>query len=177
MGSRFPSLRRLLGDRTPAGFPGVLEPGEDVLDSAAVEDGGHLVVTALGLWIPSDGAARRVGWHLIGKAAWADGVFVLTESVETGTAGSAVVLADLPPVRFRLPSPGKVPHEVRLRVDGSVRSRHRQEIGAGGAWFVQRKVPGRDGTVLQVRPDPGTDVTLVGAIAEQVAAKLVNPAE
>ncbi|SFW74511.1 hypothetical protein [Amycolatopsis australiensis] len=170
-------LRRLLGDRTPAGFPGSLSPGEEVVDSAPVEGGGHLVVTTLGLWVPSEGGARRVGWHLVGKAAWADGVFTLTESSETGTAGSAVVLADLPPVRFRLPSPGKVPHQVRLRVDGSVRSRHRQEIGSGGAWFVQRKVPGRDGTVLQVRPDPGTDVALVTAIAEQVAAKLANPAE
>ncbi|WP_329044413.1 hypothetical protein OG738_24675 [Amycolatopsis sp. NBC_01488] len=170
-------LRRLLGDRTPAGFAGVLEPGEDVVDSAPVEGGGHLVVTQLGLWVPAEDGARRVGWHLVGKAAWADGVFTLTESAEVGTAGSAVVLADRPPVRYRLPSPGKVPREVHLRVEGSIRSRHRQEIGAGGAWFVQRKVPGRDGSVLQVRPDPGTDAELVTAIAEQVAAKLVNPAE
>ncbi|MDX3192112.1 hypothetical protein PV458_27195 [Streptomyces sp. MN03-5084-2B] len=170
-------LRRLLGDRTPDGFAGVLAPGEEVVDSAPVEGGGHLVVTALGLWIPSDDGARRVGWHLVAKAAWADGVFTLTESSEAGTAGAAVVLADLPPVRFRLPAPGKVPREAYQRVEGSVRSRHRQEIGSGGAWFVQRKVPGRDGTVLQVRPDPGTDVALVEAIAEQAAAKLVNPAE
>jgi hypothetical protein len=171
-------LRRLLGDRTPEDFPGSLAPGEDVVDSAPVEGGGYLVVTPLGLWIPDGDGARRVGWHLVGKATWADGVFTLTESSEMSTAGTAaVVLTDLPPVRFRLPAPGKVPHHVRLRVDGSVRSRHRQEIGSGGAWFVQRKVPGRDGSVLQVRPDPGTDVTLVEAIAEQVAAKLVNPAE
>jgi len=88
-----------------------------------------------------------------------------------------VVLADRAPVRFTLAAPGKVPHHVRLRVDGSVRSRHRQDIGDGGAWFVQRKVPGRDGTVLQVRPDPGTDVGLVETIAEQVAAKLAVPGE
>jgi hypothetical protein len=171
-------LRRLLGDRTPDGFAGSLDTGEDVVDSAPVEGGGHLVVTQLGLWIPDgSGGARRVGWHLVGKAAWKDGVFTLTESAETGNAGSAVVLADLAPVRFSLPEPGKVPRHVRLRVDGSVRSRHRQEIGAGGAWFVQRKIPGRDGTVLQVRPDPGTDVALVEAIAEQVAAKLAAAAE
>jgi hypothetical protein len=170
-------LRRLLGDRTPPGFAGSLEPGEDVVDSAPVEGGGHLVVTQLGLWVPAGDGARRVGWHLVGKAAWADGVFTLTESSEVGTAGSAVVLADLPPVRFRLPAPGKVPREAYQRVEGSIRSRHRQEIGSGGAWFVQRKVPGRDGSVLQVRPDPGTDVELVTAIAEQVAAKLVKPAE
>ncbi len=170
-------LRRLLGDRTPADFAGSLAPGEDVVDSAPIEGGGHLVVTALGLWIPSEDGARRVGWHLVGKAAWADGVFTLTESSEVGTAGAAVVLADLAPVHFRLPSPGKVPREAYQRVEGSIRSRHRQEIGSGGAWFVQRKVPGRDGTVLQVRPDPGTDAALVEAIAEQAAAKLVNPAE
>ncbi|MGW5717330.1 hypothetical protein ACWEVP_14285 [Amycolatopsis sp. NPDC003865] len=170
-------LRRLLGDRTPPDFAGSLDPGEDVVDSAPVEGGGYLVVTALGLWVPDGGGARRVGWHLVGKAAWADGVFTLTESSEVGTAGSAVVLADLPPVRFRLPAPGKVPRETYQRVEGSIRSRHRQEIGAGGAWFVQRKIPGRDGSVLQVRPDPGTDPGLVAAIAEQVAAKLVNPAE
>jgi hypothetical protein len=177
MNSRVPWLRRLLGDHAPADFPGTLDPGEDVVDSAPVDGGGYLVVTQLGLWIPDGDGARRVGWHLVGKAAWADGVFTLTESAEVGTAGSAVVLADRPPVRFRLASPGKVPHHVRLRVDGSVRSRHRQEIGSGGAWFVQRKVPGRDGSVLQVRPDPGTDAELVTAIAEQVAAKLVSPAE
>ncbi|WP_328451254.1 hypothetical protein [Amycolatopsis sp. NBC_00438] len=172
-------LRRLLGDRTPEGFAGSLDAGEDVVDSAPVEGGGHLLVTPLGLWIPDGpGGARRVGWHLIGKAAWKGGVFTLTESEETGTAGSAVVLADLAPARFSLPEPGKVPHHVRLRVDGSVRSRHRQEIGpGGGAWFVQRKVPGRDGSVLQVRPDPGTDVSLVAAIAEQVAATLATAAE
>jgi hypothetical protein len=171
-------LRRLLGDRTPPGFAGSLAPGEEVVDSAAVEGGGHLLVTALGLWIPDGpGGARRVGWHLIGKAAWKDGVFTLTESSEVGTAGAAVVLADLPPVRFRLPDPARVPHHVRLRVDGSVRSRHRQDIGDGGAWFVQRKVAGRDGSVLQVRPDPGTDVSLVAAIAEQVAAKLAASPE
>ncbi|MBE1502443.1 hypothetical protein H4696_009543 [Amycolatopsis lexingtonensis] len=170
-------LRRLLGDRTPEDFAGALDPGEDVVVSAPVEGGGHLVVTALGLWVPDGEGARRVGWHLIGKAAWSDGVFTLTESAEVGTAGAAVVLADRPPVRFRLPAPGKVPRETYQRVEGSIRSRHRQEIGSGGAWFVQRKVPGRDGTVLQVRPDPGTDADLVAAIAEQAAAKLVKPAE
>ena len=101
-------LRRLLGDRTPPDFPGALAPGEEVVDSAPVEGGGHLLVTALGLWIPDGDGARRVGWHLVAKAAWKDGVFTLTESSEAGKAGSAVVLADLAPVSYRLPSPGKV---------------------------------------------------------------------
>ncbi len=166
-------LRHLLGDRVPAGFEGSLDDGEHVVGSAAVEGGGYLLVTPLGLWIP-DGP-RRVGWHLVGKAAWADGVFTLTESEETGNAGKAVLLADKAPVRFKLAQPGKVPLLVRQRVDGSVRSRHRHDIGTGGVWFVERKVPGQDGTVLQVRPDPGTDLDVVRAIAEEAAEKLAKP--
>ncbi|HWD05926.1 MAG TPA: hypothetical protein VG674_26120 [Amycolatopsis sp.] len=170
-------LSRLFGRGLPDDFPGELDRGEDVIAVAAVEGGGHLVVTGLGLWIPADGGARRVGWHLVGKASWSEGEFVLTESAETGHFGDVVVLTDRAPVRFRLPDPGKVPHQVRLRVDGSVRSRHRQELGSGGAWFVQRKLPGRDGVVIQVRPDPGTDPALVEAIAGDVARKLAKPGE
>ncbi|WP_432845807.1 hypothetical protein ACQPXB_34305 [Amycolatopsis sp. CA-161197] len=171
-------LNRLMGGGLPADFPGELAPGENVIAVAGVEGGGELVVTSLGLWVPSEGGPRRVYWHLVAKAAWGDGVFELTESEETGEAGAVMVVVDRPPVRFRLPAPGKVPPQVRLRVDGSVRARHRHDFGAGGgAWFVQRKVPGRDGTVLQVRPDPGTDPALVEAIAGEVAEKLANPGE
>ncbi len=37
-----------------------------------------------------------------------------------------------------------------------------------------RKLPGTDGAVLQVRPDPGTDPEVVRGIAEEAAAKLAN---
>jgi hypothetical protein len=170
-------LRHLLGDRVPEGFPGVLDPGEHVLGSADVAGGGRLLVTPFGLWIPEGGGAgaRRVGWHLIAKAAWADGVFTLTEAEESRTAGEAVLLVDRAPVRFTLEAPGKVPYLVRQRVDGSIRSRYRKELSEGGAWFVWRKVPGRDGAVLQVRADLGTDVDLVAAIAREAAGKMANP--
>ncbi|GAA3560865.1 hypothetical protein GCM10022222_50830 [Amycolatopsis ultiminotia] len=168
-------LSRFFGRGLPEGFPGELAGHEEVIAAAAVEGGGHLVVTTLGLWIPDGPGARRIGWHLIGKASWSEDGFTLTESAETGQAGPVVVLADREPVRFRLPEPGKVPHQVRLRVDGSIRARHRQDLPGGGAWFVQRKVPGRDGTVLQVRPDPGTDPELAKAVAEEAAEKLANP--
>jgi len=167
-------LNRFFGGGLPAGFPGELDRGEDPVAAAPVESGGHLLVTSLGLWIPDGAGARRVGWHLVGKAAWRDGVFTLTESEETGRAGAAVVLTDREPVQFALPEPGKVPKQVRLRVDGSVRGRHRHEFPDGGAWFVWRKVPGRDGVELQVRPDPGADPALVEAMAAEVAAKLAN---
>ncbi|EMD23239.1 hypothetical protein [Amycolatopsis azurea] len=165
-------LRHLLGERVPADFDGTLDDGEHVVGGAAVEGGGYLLVTALGLWIPGP---RRVGWHLVGKAAWSDGVLTLTESEEAGTAGKAVLLADKTPIRFRLTRPGKVPILLRQRVDGSIRGRHRKDLETGGAWFVERKVPGQDGTVLQVRPDPGTDVDVIKAIAEEAAEKLAKP--
>ncbi|WP_158892534.1 hypothetical protein [Amycolatopsis anabasis] len=168
-------VNRLFGDRLPEGFPGSLDPEESALASAPVSGGGHLVVTALGLWVPAGEGARRIGWHLISKAAWRDETLTVTEAEETGDAGAFVVLADRDPVRFTVTRPGKVPLMVRQRVDGSIRSRHREEFASGGAWFVQRKVPGRDGTVLQVRPDPGTDPDVVAAIAREAAAKLANP--
>jgi hypothetical protein len=61
---------------------------------------------------------------------------------------------------------------VHERVTGSIRSRHHRDLPGGGAWFVQRKVPGRDGTVLQVRPDPGADRDAVARLAAEVARRL-----
>ena len=56
------------------------------------------------------------------------------------------------------PTPGRVPEAVHARVDRARSGRrHHRDLPGGGAWFVQRKVPGRDGMVLQVRADPGTD--------------------
>lgn len=165
-------LRRLLGDRLPDGFAGELERTENALAAAEVAYGGYLVVTELGLWLPD---RRRVGWHLISKAVWSEGILTLVEAEEIGTAGAAVLLADREPVRFALPRPGKLPVMVRQRVDGSIRGRHRHDLASGGVWFVQRKVPGRDGTVLQARPDPGVDREVVTAIAREAAEKLARP--
>jgi hypothetical protein len=165
-------LRRLFGDALPDEFPGTLAPGENALAAAEVSGGGHLVVTELGLWLPE---GRRVGWHLIAKARWSGETLTVIESEETGTAGAAMLLADRGGVRFTLPRPGKVPWMVRQRVDGSIRSRHRQEVSGGGVWFVQRKIAGQDGTVLQARPDPGVDPEVVAAIAREATEKLARP--
>ncbi|MTD54882.1 hypothetical protein [Amycolatopsis pithecellobii] len=165
-------LRRWFGDRLPEGFPGELAAGENALAVAEVAYGGHLVVTELGLWVPQ---GRRVGWHLISKAVWGEGILTLVEADEVGAAGDAVVLADREPLRFALPRPGKLPEMVHRRVDGSIRGRHRHELTGGGVWFVQRKVPGRDGTVLQARPDPGVDPDVVAAIAREAAQRLAPP--
>lgn len=161
-------FRKVFGSGVPEGFAGVLESDENVLASAAVGSE-WLVATSYGLWVPGP---RRVGWHLISKATWSGTALAVVEAVEDGTAGEAVVLRDLPPRRFPLESPGKVPEVVHERVTGSIRSREHNETV--GAWFVQRKVTGRDGVVLQVRPDPGADVERVREVAASVAAKIAK---
>jgi len=172
------ALRRILrGDGLPGGFPGRLEPEERVLATASTADGGHLVVTSWGLWIPDGDGVRRVGWHLVSRASWRNGALALVEADEveeiaSGDGPRAVVLADRPARRFRLTEPDRVPEVVHARVEGSFRSRHHRDLPGGGAWFVQRKIAGRDGTVLQVRPDPGTDPALVAALAADVARSL-----
>jgi hypothetical protein len=161
-------FRRVFGSGAPEGFTGVLEADENVLASAAVGSE-WLVATSYGLWVPGP---RRVGWHLISKATWSGNALAVVEAVEDGTAGEAVVLRDLPPRRFPLESPGKVPEVVHERVTGSIRSREHNETV--GAWFVQRKVTGQDGVVLQVRPDPGADAERVREVAASVAAKIAK---
>jgi hypothetical protein len=177
-------LRKLLGrEEVPAEVAGRLAPDERVLATAELGGGGHLVVTSLGMWLPSDDGVRLLGWHLVSKAAWQGGALTVVEAQEVETLAGAVLLADLPPRRLRLTEPGRVPETVHARVEGSIRSRHHRDLpgkadsrsaGAprGGAWFVQRKVPGRDGIVLQVRPDPGTDEAAVRQVAADVARSL-----
>jgi hypothetical protein len=171
-------FRRLFGSGAPEGFTGELEADEHVLASAAVGSS-WLVATTFGLWLPGSGepgseqaGPRRVGWHLISKATWSGSALSVIEAVEEGVAGEAVLLRDLAPQRFPLESPGKVPEVVHARVTASIKTREHNETA--GAWFVQRKVAGQDGVVLQVRPDPGTDVERVREIAASVAAKIAR---
>ncbi|MGH3984648.1 MAG: hypothetical protein ACRDST_18685 [Pseudonocardiaceae bacterium] len=159
----------------PAGFTGTLQPTERVVTTGELAGGGHLVLTQLGLWVPEGAEARRIGWHLVSKAVWDRSALVVTEAVSTGTAGEAVLLSDLPPRRFALAQPGKVPEVVRQRVTSSILSSEHCELPGGGAWFVQRRIPGRDGVVLQVRADPGTAPGAVEMMASEVASRLPRP--
>jgi hypothetical protein len=166
-------FRRLLGrEEAPAEVAGRLATDERVLAVAAVGDDTHLVVTSHGLWLPGDEGPRLVGWHLVSKATWGNGALTVVEAEETETIGGAVLLTDLPPRRLRLAEPGRVPETVHARVEESIRSRHHRDLPGGGAWFVQRKIAGRDGIVLQVRPDPGTDVALVRQVVADVERTL-----
>lgn len=160
----------------PAGFTGTLEPAERIVTTGELAGGGHLVLTQLGIWVPEGVEARRIGWHLVSKAVWDQSALVITEAVSTGTVGKAVLLSDLPPRRFALARPGKVPEVVRERVTSSIRSSQRCELSGGGAWFVQRRIPGRDGVVLQVRADSGTVPGALEAMVSEVATRLSRPA-
>lgn len=156
----------------PEGFTGRLDPDEGVLAVGALAQGGHLVLTQFGLWVPEGDTVRRIGWHQVSKAVWDRSDVVLTETVSDGQAGEAELVAELPPRRFRLAQPGQVPEVVQARVTQSIRSSHYRELPGGGARFVQRKIPGRDGMVLQVRPDPETDRDAVAVVAAELAARL-----
>jgi len=153
--------RRLTGrGELPDGFTGRLEGFERVLASAATSDG-HLVITSLGLWVPVAGGYRRIGWHLISNARWDGRALHVTEADEAGTAGEAVLLTDRPASRYPLPAPGHVPQLVHGRVVRSVEASERREVPGGSALFIRRRVPGRDGVQVQVRPDPGTGLDAV----------------
>ncbi|GAB2915395.1 hypothetical protein GCM10027047_11650 [Rhodococcus aerolatus] len=160
----------------PPGWPGRLDPDEDVLAVAPLR-AGHLVATRLGLWVPgpdptADPAVERVAWHLVSAATWSGTELDLRVAEETGTAGAAVLLADTLRRVYTPTEPGRLPAVVQARVTATIRSTHHQQLPGGGAWFVQRRVPGHDGVVLQVRVDPGTDPAVVHDVAETVAGRL-----
>lgn len=153
----------------PPEFAGTLAADEQVLAVAQAEQG-PLVATHLGLWVPDP--ARRIGWHLVSKATWGNGVLGVIEAEECGEAGEAVLLRDMPLRRFRLTSPGRLPDVVHARVTGSIKSSHHRDLPGGGARFVQRKVPGQDGIVLQVRADDGTEEAPLHEFAQEVADRI-----
>jgi hypothetical protein len=165
-------LDRLSDRDVPVDFSGELAKDERVLGVAELADGGYLLATSRGLWLPDVQRARLVGWHLISKATWAQNALAVTEAEETGTVGGAVLLADRPVRRLRLRRPGRVPEVVHARVTGSIKSTHHRDLPGGGAWVVQRSVSGVDGFVLQVRADPGTDPDAVRSLAAKVAEQV-----
>lgn len=166
-------VRKLLRrDELPEGFPAKLDGDEHVLGVAELAGGGHVVATSLGMWLPTADGVRRLGWHLVSKASWQNGAITLIEATEVADLDGAVLIHDLAPQRLRLGTPGRVPEVVHARVTASIKSRHHRDLPQGGAWFVQRKVPGRDGILLQVRPDPGTDEAAVRQVATGVVRTL-----
>jgi hypothetical protein len=166
-------LRHLSGDgELPEDFAGHLEGGEHLLAVSRTPGGGHIVATSRGVWLSEGEHTRRLGWHLVSKVTWDGNALTITEAEEVGAAGSAVVVNDLPPRRYPLVDPGRLPNVVQARVTGSIRSSHRQDLPGGSASFVQRRVPGRDGVVLQARVEQDADPVVVADIAAEVARRI-----
>jgi len=143
-------VSRAASERPPAGAIPALDPGERMTAWAPTTDGGVVVVTSWGLWLP--GWDRRLGWHEVHKATWEDPVLTIipAEEVEPG------VVADREPVPVQLAHPRNVPPEVRTRVTRSVAYTAHHRLPGGGVRVLGRRVPGRDGLAWAVRYDPGT---------------------
>lgn len=122
---------------------------EWVLAWAMISPDEAVVATNLGLWH----GGRRMPWNEISKAVWDGTVLTVTPSSVVERREGYDVIADLPPIRFALADPGHLPHQVRLRVTGSVERAQRFAHGMVAA----RRVPGVDGLSWVVRYDAGAD--------------------
>lgn len=155
-------------ERPPADALARLDRDERVVSWASTPDGGAVVATPLGLWLP--GAAERLPWHLVDKAVWRDGRLTVTPAVDTGGG----VLAEQPPAGVRLSVPRDLPQTVRVRVERAIAyTRHFALPGGGGVRVVGRRVPGRDGVSWQRVYDPGVDAAdpAVRAAADELVER------
>jgi hypothetical protein len=163
----------------PPGSRPPLAPEERVLAWSPVSDDGEAVVVATnhGIWLP--GAAGRLGWHEIHKAAWSGRELRITPAEVAEVRDTYAVLVDGPVASFLLLEPGELPDQVRTRVTRSVAYTTHHVLAEGAVRVVGRRVSGRDGLSWAVRYDAGTPVDrpevieatdeLVGAAQDSVA--------
>jgi hypothetical protein len=157
--------------KLPSDLRPPVEPGERILAWALSAEGGAVVVTNRGLWLP--GRDERVGFHAIHKVAWSGSSLEVTPARIVAERDAYTVVADLPVEAYALPDPDDVPEQVRARVTRSVGYTTHHRLAAGrGLRVVARHVSGVDGVTWTVRYDPGTDGSspeVVAATAELVA--------
>ena len=159
-------------ERPPAEAVAQLEPGERVLTWGRTDEGAAVVATQRGIWVPGADGYRRVGWHQIDKAGWAEEALTLTEGRVID--GEPTFVEDLPARQWRLPEPGDIPKVVRARVNRSVAvTEHHDLRPGGGVRIVARRVSGRDGLTWMARCDPGTD-RRAPSVQEQTRALLAD---
>jgi hypothetical protein len=138
-------------ERPPAGLLALLDHDERVVAWASA-DSGTVAATTRGLWVPAVDGYRRIGWELVDKAVWRDGVLTVVEAEVVDD----VILRELPPLALALAEPRDVPAAVRRRVEASVVRSELLHVDGGAARFVARRVPRRDGVVWRARLEPGT---------------------
>jgi hypothetical protein len=138
----------------PSALRPAFERNERVLAWALDPAGAAVIATNLGLWR----AGERTGWHELSKAVWDKTSLTLTHSRVVAEREGYAVVVDEPPVIVRLPEPGHLPHQIRLRVTSSVRHpSHHGLPGGGGVWIAARRRAGVDGLSWIVRYDVGVD--------------------
>lgn len=135
-------------ERPPGDLVAQLDRDERIVSWADTDDA-VVAASNRGLWIP---AYRRIGWELVDKAVWRDGVLTVTEAELVDD----LLLQDLPSIYLRLTVPRDLPPTVRRRVEASVVRSEVLPVAGGAARFVARRVPGRDGVRWWARLEPGT---------------------
>jgi hypothetical protein len=143
--------------KLPARHRPPLAAEERVLAWATVgsgDEGGVLVATNLGLWLPN--GDDRLGWHRVHKAVWSGRELAVTPADPVAERDGYTVLADLPTRSYLLLDPGDLPHQVRTRVTGSVAYTSHHPVTDGAVRVAARRVAGVDGLTWTVRYDPGT---------------------
>lgn len=148
----------------PSALKPALVPDERVVAWSRVADDQAVVATNYGLWLP--GAAGRLGWHEIHKAAWSGRELRVIPGEVAEERDGYVVTADAPAQAFLLLEPGDLPDQVRTRVTRSVAytTHHPMPAGAGGVRVVGRRVAGQNGLSWAVRYDAGTPAGLPAVV-------------
>ncbi|MGC5659143.1 hypothetical protein ACN261_01825 [Micromonospora sp. WMMD723] len=138
--------------------------------AGAAVDGGVLVATNLGLWLP--GRRERLGWHDILKAVWSGRELTVTPAATAAERDGYLVVADGAVETYLLLDPGDLPHQVRARVTRSVAYTQQHPVPGGSGRIAARRVAGADGLTWTVRYDPGTpvDADEVRAETDQIVA-------
>jgi len=144
-------LRARRGDPPPGTLP-PLEREEYVV-SWATTPLGVVAATTYGLWWPEREGPRRIGWHLIDKASWQDGVLSVTEA----DVVDELLLVDRHPVRVALTEPNDLPPAIRKRVEASIVHNEQVAVGGGTVRIVARHVPGQDGVRWWARYGAGAE--------------------
>ena len=155
-------------EKPPAEAVAPLDRDERVVAWASTPDGGVVLATPLGLWLP--GGSERLPWHLVDKAIWADGRLTVTAAVDAGDG----LLVEQPPTTVLVAVPRDLPQTVRVRVQRAIAySRHFPLPTGGGVRVVGRRVAGRDGVTWQRVYDGGADPDdpAVREITDQLVAQ------
>jgi hypothetical protein len=154
--------------RPPVEMTQLLDADERMVSFADTADGAVVVATSRGLWWPFPSGPRRIGWHLIDKAVWRDGVLTVTEAEVV----NELLLVERDPVSLALEVPRNLPPTVRKRVQNSVMRSELAAVPGGAARFVARRVPGINGISWWARLQADTPDSPVvrAAVSARIAA-------